>query len=147
MIRSAAWHAVPTVPSTIPQLSLRPVGSSMLPQPWISQVAILPFTGVWASYLLFAQHSTTPNGSMVSLSATARFPSHWSVMPGYFSAPKQTVILVKENFLHFLEKSRCNLFCTSKRKGIRCGTKDTKCRFGHSLLAYLFLKRKISSIS
>lgn len=76
-----------------------------------------------------------------------QFPSHWSVMPGYFSAPKQTVILVKENFLHFLEKSRCNLFCTSKRKGIRCGTKDTKCRFGHSLLAYLFLKRKISSIS
>lgn len=66
-IRSVAWPAVPTVPSTIPQRSSQLAGSSMLLQPWIFQDVILPFTEAWAFYLLSARRSTTPNGSMVSL--------------------------------------------------------------------------------
>lgn len=70
MMWSAAWPAVPTAPSTIPQLSSRPAGSYMLLQPWISPDAILPFTEVWASCLLYVRPSTTPSGLMVSPTVT-----------------------------------------------------------------------------
>lgn len=98
MNRSVAWPAVPTVPSTIPRLFSRPAGNSTPPRPWIFPAGILPFTEAWASYLLSAQRSTTPSGSMVSSGVT--------VVPtscGYLVLRKQTVTTSTDKpFLHFL---------------------------------------------
>lgn len=118
MIRSAAWPAAPTAPSTIPRLSSRPAGSSMLLLPWISRAAIPPSTGAWASYRRSAQRSTTPNGSMVS-HTHFHFPVLFVHDAWLLGAPKKIVTVSEEKqFLRFLKRIKCNLFWASMWKGI-----------------------------
>lgn len=117
-IRSVAWPAAPTAPSTIPRLFSRPAGSCMPPQPWTFRDGIPPFTGVWASCLLSARRSTTPSGSMVSLPVAAGAPPRLSVMRGY-SCSTAHCRTSQEKL--FLKKSKCRLFCVSVWKGICVG--------------------------